>query len=418
MSELLEHRDWALVDDTGFLDDVYEDASLEDAMAYARQVACGEVVLDTIYEVPEEPHALAANPQRLSVMQQASFRASGMPRVRHRDVEALSLEEAHAKLAPFFPTAKATKKGTETAVVKWQDPEKMAEGLLRDNYKQQKRHPTRKSLISTGLPLAPNAIAYHRMGETQGPSRRAPQGDQSLTFCAGSNEFCRGSCLVYTGQHAADPYNLKLKVATSVALVSEPTAFMRMLVENIERFGREQRQCRKVPCYRLNVLSDLPWELIYPELFERFGRDQFYDYTKVENRRVPGNYDLTFSFSGTNWKRVTGRGADHCQRELDRGVRVAVVFFARRAKDYPLPSRFQGYDVIDGTTHDFRFTDPGGIVVGLRYLTPSTQLLTTTPKRSARALAARQFLVPCWVTDEGDVVAAETPRSAEAYWFD
>jgi hypothetical protein len=408
MSELLEHRDWALVDDAGFLDEVYEDTPLDDAMAYAQQVACGDVVLDTIYEVPDigPEHALAANPRRLSVMQQSAFQASGIPRIRHRDVEALTVEEAHARLAPYFPTTR--REGL--AVVKWQDPEKMVQGLLRDNYKQQKKHPTRKALIATGLPLAPNAITFHRMGETKGPSRRQPQGDQSLTFCVGSNEFCRGSCLVYSGQHGADPYNLQLKIASSIALVREPVAFMRILVEAIDWFGAEQRQCRKTPCYRLNVLSDLPWELIYPELFERFGASQFYDYTKVENRRVPPNYDLTFSFSGTNWKQ--------CEREIERGLRVAVVFFARRAKEYPLPERFQGYEVIDGTTHDFRFTDPGGIIVGLRYLTPNTQLLTTTPKRSAKALAARQFLVPCWVTKEGDVVAAETPRSAEAYWFD
>ncbi len=410
MSELLEHRTWALVDDSGFLLDVIERSALADALADSRELLGNgeEVVLDSVYEVPTlepVPHALAANVTRLAVMQRKSLKASGIGRIRHSDVERLTVDEAHARLVPFFPTER--REGL--AVTKWQDPELMVEGLLRDNYKQQKEHPRRKGLVSTGLPLAPNAIAFQRLGDSAGPSRRHPQGDQSTTFCAGSNEFCRGSCLVYTGQHGADPYNLQIKVATSMALIREPAAFMRILVEAIDWFGREQRQCRKTPCYRLNVLSDLPWELIYPEMFERFARDQFYDYTKVAGRAVPPNYDVTFSYSGTNWRL--------CQHELERGQRCAVVFFARRQEAYPFPRTWRGYDVIDGTTHNFRFMDPGGIIVGLRYLTPNTQLLTTAPRRSAKALAARAFLVPCWVED-GEVIAAETPRTSEAFWFD
>lgn len=345
--------------------------------------------------------ALAAN---RSVMQQRALQRSGLPSLSDDDVMALSVQQAHARIVRFFPTSRRE----DLRVTKWQDPELMVEGLLRDNYKQQKKHPTRRALVSTGLPLAPNAIAFQRMGREPAPSRRLPQGGQQKTLCAGSNEFCRGSCLVYTGQHGADPYNLELKVATTVALLEEPAAFLRILVAAIDRFGREQRQCRKTPCYRLNVLSDVPWELVYPSLFDRFAKSQFYDYTKVEGREVPGNYDLTFSMSGTNWP--------GCERELGRGRRVAVVFFARRDESYPLPAAYKGYRVIDGTTHDFRFLDPGGIVVGLRYLTPNTQLLTTTPKRSAKALSARSFLVPCWLED-GQVVAAETPRAAEAFWF-
>lgn len=403
---LAEHRTWAVVDDAGYLEGVIRDAPLLEACEAATHEVGADVVLDTVYE-EDVPTALplAANVPgpALPIMPRKAHVATTLPRLRPNDVMTMTVAEAHARIVGYFPTERG-----EMQVTRWQDPDLMVAGFLRDNYKQQKSHPRRKALIATGLPLAPNAIAFQRMGRERGPSRRLPQGEQRLTLCAGSNDFCRGSCLVYTGQHGADPYNLDIKVATTIALLEEPAAFMRILVEAIERFGAEQRQCRKTPCYRLNVLSDIPWELVYPELFTRFARSQFYDYTKVAGRVTPDNYDLTFSYSGTNWK--------GCQSELEAGRRVAVVFFARRGSDYPLPQSFRGYRVIDGTTHDFRFTDPGRIIVGLRYLTPSTQLLTTTPKRSARALAARYFLVPCWEED-GAIVAAETPRAADAFWF-
>lgn len=419
MSELLEHRTWAVVDDSGYLLDLYEDASLGDALATASGWLGDEVVLDSIYEVPTlEPsqHALAANAvTRLAVMQRKSLKACEIKPIKRRDVERLTVEEAHAKIVRFFPTERRG-----GAVVKWQDPWKMVgtkedPGILRDNMKQQKPHPRLKSLVSTGLPLAPNAISFHKMPpdsdfKTPGPTRRHPQGDQASTFCVGSNEFCRGSCLVYTGQHGADPYNLELKAAASVALVEEPAAFMRILCEAIHVFGSDARQCRQRPCYRLNVLSDLPWELIYRPLFdEHFARDTFYDYTKVAGREVPENYDLTFSYSGTNWQ--------HCKRELERGLRCAVVFLARRDYEFPFPATYRGYDVIDGTTHDFRFADPPGVVVGLRYKTPNTQLLASSG-RMAKALAARSFLVPCWLDEAGVPVAAETPRQTELFWYE
>ena len=51
---------------------------------------------------------------------------------------------------------------------------------------------------------------------------------------------------------------------------------------------------------RPNVLSDIPWERVYSDMFETFYDVQFYDYTKRPNRVVPANYDLTFSRSETN----------------------------------------------------------------------------------------------------------------------
>jgi len=420
MSELLDHRTWALVDDNGYMEQLYEGVSLVDGIRAARDLVGDDVVLDSVYEVPAAelvPHALAANVARLPMAPvRNALKGSKLPTVTDGEVMSLTLEDAHARLKPFFPTEKRGKPVSQWQRLGGRGKGGMLENFLRENYKTQRRHPEHREYVLTGLNLAPNALAFQRMGLAAVPNARRrglEQGEQSIqagTFCASSNAYCRSSCLVYTGQNVADPYNNALKVATSVALIEDPVAFMRMLVGAIEWFKNDRREeCNQDACFRLNVYSDLPWELIYPELFERFEETWFYDYTKVEGRSTPDNYDLTFSYAGTNWPAS--------KRELERGRRLAVVFVSHRLKGYELPASWRGHEVIDGTIHDFRFTDPGRVIVGLRYKAPSTELLSRSPSYMGKALQARWFFVPTWVED-GEVIAAETPRSSDAFWHE
>jgi hypothetical protein len=85
---------------------------------------------------------------------------------------------------------------------------------------------------------------------------------------------------------------------------------------------------------------------------DMFQSVQFYDYTKLPNRRnVPSNYHLTFSRSESNELDAL--------RILANGVmNVAVVFDT-------LPTKWAGVKVIDGTETDLRFLDEQGVVVGL-----------------------------------------------------
>lgn len=110
---------------------------------------------------------------------------------------------------------------------------------------------------------------------------------------------------------------------------------------------------------RLNVASDLPWEVIAPDLFTIPGA-RFYDYTKVPARvrePFPG-YRLVFSFSSAQHSSAVAT------EYLDRGGTVAVVFATKRGHD--LPAAWRGYPVIDGDATDDRTVDPAGTVVGLR----------------------------------------------------
>jgi hypothetical protein len=107
---------------------------------------------------------------------------------------------------------------------------------------------------------------------------------------------------------------------------------------------------------RLNGTSDVEWERIAPELFAEHSDVQFYDYTKIPNRRgLPPNYDLTYSYSGV---------ADY-QRFVDRaiaqGMRIAVVFRHRES----IPESFRGMSTVDGDDSDIRHIDPPGVVVAL-----------------------------------------------------
>lgn len=203
----------------------------------------------------------------------------------------------------------------------------------------------------------------------------------------GSNAFCRSACLVYAGQNAAADYVTYLKAAMTAALLAEPAAFVRITVSAIERHAKFAPKAGLHPFVRLNVLSDIPWEALYPWLFARFDGSpvQFYDYTKVHGRwEQPGNYDLSFSYSGTN--------APLAVAELDHGRRVVVVFLAFRQRkgewqsmiapremkryEIPLPETFafpghQAHAVVDGDRTDLRSLDSAPSIVGLRWKPPS-----------------------------------------------
>ena len=80
------------------------------------------------------------------------------------------------------------------------------------------------------------------------------------------------------------------------------------------------------PCIRLNGTTDIRWELILIDgknIFELFPDVQWYDYTKIPNRKVShlDNYHLTWSYSAANPK------YEKLFDEVIRnGMSVAVVF--------------------------------------------------------------------------------------------
>lgn len=322
---------------------------------------------------------------------------AGLPRMAISDVMRMTLEEAHARLIGFLePLVGMTVGGRKIAA--YETPRGMADALLGQNYKTAKQAPPGESPSEVqGLALLPaDKLHHYRELDQKGEVRELVErelGDLRMrTLCAGSNADCRAACLVFAGRNASDIYNTRRKAALTVALLQDPQAFCRMLVEAVARHGRSAGARGLVPFVRLNVLSDIPWELVLPGLFHRFAGDiRFYDYTKVPGRAPPAGYDLTFSFSGTNQQLATA--------ELERGRRVAVVFLGmrRRGEEWvplkrgaPLPSSFWGRPVVDGDVSDLRPLDPPGCIVGLRWKSPRGSLIDP---------AASPFVQPAFVVD-------------------
>lgn len=137
--------------------------------------------------------------------------------------------------------------------------------------------------------------------------------------------------------------------------------FMFELVRDIKNAIKQADKKGMIPVFRLNGTSDIAFEKYsvrrdgteYANIFEAFPEVQFYDYTKMRNRKVKHltNYHLTFSKADGNDMDVRLAAAD--------GMNVAVVFDK-------LPETYIGKTVVDGDDTDLRFLDPKGVVIGLK----------------------------------------------------
>lgn len=144
--------------------------------------------------------------------------------------------------------------------------------------------------------------------------------------------------------------------------------FMIQLVKDIEALQRKAYKLGLTPLVRLNGTSDIRFEnikfdyefmhgkVIAITIFDLFPEIQFYDYTKILNRKdIPKNYDLTFSYSGA----LTYQ--KYALEALNNGLRVAVVFRDKNS----IPESFMGKVCIDGDNNDIRHLEPQNVVVAL-----------------------------------------------------
>jgi hypothetical protein len=137
--------------------------------------------------------------------------------------------------------------------------------------------------------------------------------------------------------------------------------FMLQLYKDIQSFVRFCAKLGVQPCIRLNGTSDIRWELIkvsgFANIFAAFPMVQFYDYTKIANRKVTApNYHLTWSYSGAN----DTYAKQHAIAKAN-GLNIAVVW----RKVGMIPSEYLGLPVVDGDKDDLRFLDPKDVVVAL-----------------------------------------------------
>ena len=250
-----------------------------------------------------------------------SVEKSGVVLVSQEEAMAIEPVNAHAAMTYLFPV-----------IAQYANWKSMAKALLSRNAKLLKT--AAGNLRTTGLTLLPaSSIA-------------------GLNSCVGASIECILLCLKGSG-HNVIPVNDLIKACRHYALLLHTPEFLRLLIESIRMLPKNYR-------IRLNVLSDLPWEILAPWLFTLFPERKFYDYTKVTGRKPPANYKLVLSFSGRNW--------DACRDYLARGESVAIVSQTLARPDFMIVDGKQ-YFTVDGDIHDIRTEDPDNCIVWLKYKT-------------------------------------------------
>jgi len=188
----------------------------------------------------------------------------------------------------------------------------------------------------------------------------APAKLSGFNTCPSASEGCAAACLNTAGMGVYSTVQ-SARIAKTLLFFKERDSFMSQLVKEITAAIKKAVKNEMIPCFRLNLTSDLAWEKIRHNgqtIFELFPDVQFYDYTKVYSRmasflagELPKNYHLTFSRAESNELATSAI--------LASGGNVAAVF--RGA----LPASWSGKAVVSGDESDLRFKDPQGVIVGL-----------------------------------------------------
>jgi hypothetical protein len=206
----------------------------------------------------------------------------------------------------------------------------------------------------------------------------APAKSSGYEVCPMRTDECTAACLNESGRNKIDIHKNQInqaRIKKTKLFFEDREFFMGWLIYEI---GKEKEKAERSGLrfsVRLNGTSDLDpttFKLDNKNILEWFPDVSFYDYTKVSKRfrlleKYP-NYDLTYSFSGYNMI--------DCVNLLKEGKgRVAMVFEGKQ-----LPTKWSGYDVIDGDAYDMRYLDEQNVIVGLKFKKVRNKIDTSNNK--------------------------------------
>lgn len=209
-------------------------------------------------------------------------------------------------------------------------------------------------LLSTGNP---KLMKGEKKGYMSFVLHLAPADLSGHETCPKRTAGCTAACLNTAGRGGmfkkGETTNAiqQARIRKTKMFFDQREEFLATLEKDI-RLGIKQAEKKGlIPCFRLNGTSDISWEKY--GIIEKFPEVQFYDYTKVRNRKVGHlkNYHLTFS-------KADGNDMD-VRLAANEGMNVAAVFDK-------VPETYIGRQVIDGDETDLRFLDPKGVIVGLK----------------------------------------------------
>lgn len=181
----------------------------------------------------------------------------------------------------------------------------------------------------------------------------APSTTSGYQTCPMASEGCKAACIFTSGFARMFKKVNEARIRKTRMYFERRDEFMALLRADIRKAMQQAEKLGLRLVLRLNVFSDIPWE--ETGIMGEFPTVQFMDYTAIPKRffkTLPVNYHLTFSRKENNDAAV--------MKVLRAGGNVAVVFRGG------LPAVWNGYKVIDGDTHDNRFTDPKNVIVGLK----------------------------------------------------
>jgi hypothetical protein len=215
--------------------------------------------------------------------------------------------------------------------------------------------------------LRKNGERYLTVGLSLAPHQQCGIGN----LCPHASVGCRDLCLNVSGRTVGQSEQtnaiMRARIARARLYFQDRPLFLAMLRHELALACRVAKRKSLKVIARLNVLSDIDWARVHPDIIREFPQVTFYGYTKNPSAMkrfadgyYPANYYLTFSRSEANQDVALGF--------LERGANITIVFDAKYSATgkQPLPETWQGYRVIDGDITDLRFLDPRGVVVGLR----------------------------------------------------
>lgn len=191
----------------------------------------------------------------------------------------------------------------------------------------------------------------------------APHDLSGHNVCPMATKGCIASCLNTAGRGGifkkGETTNViqECRIRRTKYFFNDRENFMLDLAKEINKALIHASKQNLTAVFRLNGTSDIAWEKIrvgtVRNIFELFPLVQFYDYTKIVNRKnLPSNYQVTFS-------KADGNDRDVAIAEFN-GMNIAVVFATKE-----LPETYHGLTVFNGDESDLRFLDPHQVIVGL-----------------------------------------------------
>ena len=301
------------------------------------------------------------------------------------------------------PTWKKVREGFDRV----KTPEDQA--IFRKRGQQIRRNP----LLSKGNPklaaekLNPQTKHFRTLGLSLTPAKEG-----RLNTCASATPECAAACLNKAGRGRMENVQTG-RMRRMNHLIDHPSEFMAALHGEIHSHEKSALAAGETPVVRLNVVSNIRFHHIHPQIMTQHPKTKLYDYTKhindvmnsdgtptpnalpmgsairhnaerhadaraVKLGEAPPihtpNYHQTFSSTGIhaegNWK--------HVRQHLNNGGVAAMVFAVGKGK--PLPTHVHDeatgatHRVVDGDRSDHRHMDHEnngiphgtGVIAGLR----------------------------------------------------